>query len=121
VHAHPFQLGTVGIASTQRTHGDDLLAIDTDEKLATALEIGLANRVEIIVPRTTSAMCVRMLERQVVQMSDRLTVLVSISAENRSFIVAAREPRQYVVARSFYLSEGGSLRLSHPAVARAQD
>ena len=102
MHAHPFQLGTVGIASTHRTHGDDLLAIDTDEKLATALEIGLANRVEIIVPRTTSAMCARMLERQVVQMSDRLTVLVSISAENHSFIVAAREPRQYVVARSFY-------------------
>jgi len=42
-------------------------------------------------------------------MSDRLTVLVSISAENHSFIVAAREPRQYVVARSLLLSEGGSL------------
>ena len=119
--AHPFQLGTVGIASTHRTDGDDLLAIDTDEKLATALAIGLANRVEIIVPRTTSAMCARMLQRQVVQLSDRLTVLVSISAENHCFIVPALGTAAVRRCSQLLLSEGGSLRLSHPAVARAQD
>ena len=92
----------------QRTHGDDLLAIYTDKKLATALEIGLANRVEIVVPRTTSAMCARMLERQVVQMSDRITVLVSISAENHSFIVAVRGQRPVRRCSQVLLSKGGS-------------
>ncbi len=66
VDTHPFQLGAVGVASTEGTHSDDLPAVDTHEELATALEIRLGNRVEIVVPRTASTMCARMIERHVV-------------------------------------------------------
>ena len=100
VHAHTCRCGTLSTsaaswmrafsraASTERTHSDDLPALDTDEELATAAEIRLANRVEIIVPRTTSAVCARVFKRQVVKLPDRLTVLVSIAPQMHRFIVA---------------------------------